>query len=126
MLFRSDNFSPDGTQNATVAGQPATIIKMKAIMPKNIPANITSDQRKRLETIVKSAKPVFLTISKAGRILRVQRELEGGKLDVVFTGETFNPTTPMSIFKFTPPAGAKEFVQPTGGMMPNQPGVKRP
>lgn len=126
LLPSTDNFTPDGTKSAVVSGQPATVIKMKPIMPKNLPANITSDQRKRLEAIVKTAKPVYLSISKANHLLRVERELEGGKLDVLFTGESFTPKTALSIFKFTPPPGTKEFVQPTGGGMPQQPGGRRP
>ncbi len=126
LLPSTDNFVPDGTTMGNVGGQPATVIKMKAIMPNNIPANITSDQKKRLEQLVKTSKPVILSLSKTNHILRIERLLDGGKLDIVFTGETFAPNIAMSIFKFTPPAGAKEYVQPAGGAPPQQPGIRRP
>lgn len=114
LLPQMEGFSPAGTSDANVGGQSAVIIKMKAQMPKNLPPSMTSAQKAQLEQQVKTAQPILVTLNKKNyQLLRVQITGQGTSVDINFADQSFSPNVPMTLFKFTPPAGSKEFKAPT-------------
>ncbi len=118
LLPQLDAFTPAGVSEGVANGQPTFIVLMKMQMPKNLPAQVTAEQKKQIEDNLRKSKPVKVIVNKRDYSL-VEVVINGGAgkdLNIVISQQSFDKPIPASRFQFTPPAGAKLFTPPqTGG-----------
>lgn len=118
LLPQLDAFSAVGMSEGKTNGQPSITVLMKMQLPKKLPPDISPEQKKQIEENLRKSKPVKVIINKSDySLLEVVINGGAGKdLNIVVSQQSFDKPISPSMFKFTPPAGAKEFIPPkTGG-----------
>ncbi|HZP80796.1 MAG TPA: DUF2092 domain-containing protein [Chthonomonadaceae bacterium] len=109
----------------TVQGHSAYVVQVKPDL-SHLPPNLPPAERTKLLASIKPDK--FFIDRQNYHLLRMTRSIGGSSMDVELESQVFNAAIPDTAFRFTPPAGAKEFVPPRGpGMVapgaPGAPGV---
>lgn len=107
---------------ATVQGHSAYVVQIKPPIP-SLPPNMPAAQKSKLLASIKPDK--FFIDRQNYHLLRMTRNMGDSHIDVEFEAQVFNASIPDTAFRFTPPAGAKEFVPPRGPGMggPGAPGA---